>query len=143
MRVSLTAQSKTRLAALRIRQLFLYRALIETAFWQESTPISQNRDWFEWMARETLDLEPCSKSQTARSVAARLGHDRQPGTPMHVFLCCHSKTAIFFILVHSAIDFRYCLLFILISSLLPTIAFDCIVHTNFVAIQTLRAINIH
>jgi hypothetical protein len=73
---------------------FLYRALIETALWQESTPISQNRDWFEWMARETLDLEPCSKSQTTRSVAARLGHDRQPGTLMHVFLCCHSKTAI-------------------------------------------------
>jgi hypothetical protein len=57
------------------------------------------------MARETLDSEPCSKSQTTRSVAARLGHDRQPGKPMHVFLCCHSKTAIVFILVRSAIEF--------------------------------------
>lgn len=129
MRVALTAQSKTRLAAIRIRQLSS-RALKETALWQDATPISQNRDWIEWMLRETAaDLKSCFKSQTARSAAARLGRDRQPGKPMHVLLCCHSKTAIVFILVRSAI-----LLAIVLHSsshsLLPTIIIDCIVHQS-------------
>jgi hypothetical protein len=95
MRVALTAQSKTRLAALRIRQLFpLQGANRNSALAGINSSYPRIETGFEWMARETLDLEPCSKSQTTRSVAARLGHDRQPGTPMHVFLCCHSKTAI-------------------------------------------------
>lgn len=109
---------------------FLSRALKETALWQDATPISQNRDWIEWMSCETAaDLKHCYKSQTARSAAARLGRDRQPGKSMHVLLCFHSKTAIVFILSRSAIVFAI-VLHSITPSLLPTITIDCIVHTN-------------
>lgn len=79
MRVTLTAQSKDPTCSYTNSPTFLSRALKETALWQDATPISQNRDWIEWMSCETAaDLKHCYKSQTARSAAARLGRDRQP-----------------------------------------------------------------
>jgi hypothetical protein len=75
--------------------------------------------------------------------------DNQVRQCMCFFVVIQKQPSVF-ILVRSAIDFRYYLPFILISSLLATIVFDCIVHTKLCSnpdpdncTVPLRVINIH